>query len=167
MCAAQDCGTRNTAQRCSLEAVFNHFVASTLAGVAGAVSTNLLHEITRHLTPVAPRVDLVGMRAVSRISTALALPSPDHLRAVTFAGDLVANSLYYGLVGVAERDRAVVTGAALGAAAGVGAVLLPPPMGLGDEEVNRTPATQVLTIALYLAGGIVSGLAYGTLTRRR
>ena len=47
-------------------------------------------------------------------------------------------------------------GPALGFLAGMGAVLLPKPLGLNREYSNRTPATKIMTIAWYLAGGLVS-----------
>jgi hypothetical protein len=148
-------------------AVSNNLLAGTLAGVAGAVSVNLMHEITRQITPKAPRMDLVGMRAVARITDALDAPRPDNLRTATFVGDVVANSLYYSLVAAAGPREALAAGAILGAAAGFGGVLLPPPMGLGDEEVNRTPATQVLTVGMYLAGGLIAALTYRLVAKNR
>jgi hypothetical protein len=44
-------------------------------------------------------------------------------------------------------------------AAGLGAVLLPGPMGLGNEPSTRTPGTAAMTVAWYFAGGLVAGLA--------
>jgi len=143
----------------------NRLLRGALAGLAGTACVNVLHETTRRLVPHAPRVDIVGMRAFRRLCIAMGMPVPDHLRAATFAGDVVANSLYYGLVGAAGNDRAVVTGTLLGAAGGAGAVLLPRPMGLGNEEINRTAATTAMTVAMYLAGGLVAGLTYRSLAQ--
>jgi hypothetical protein len=52
----------------------------------------------------------------------------------------------------------VLNGAILGAAAGVGAVVLPGKMGLSPKYSNATRKTQVLTVAIYLAGGLIAGL---------
>ena len=54
-------------------------------------------------------------------------------------------------------------GVALGLAAGVGAVLLPPQLGLSGATTGRTGATAALTVALYAAGGLVAGAAYRAL----
>lgn len=143
----------------------NLWLAGTLAGIAGAAAVNIAHETTRHLTSVAPRVDIVGMHAVRRIASGIGQPPPDHLRTVTFAADLVSNSMYYGLVALGGPRRAVATGAAIGALAGAGAVLLPPPLNLGDAEVRRTAATAALTFAMYFGGGLVAGLVYRALAR--
>jgi hypothetical protein len=76
------------------------------AGAAGAISLNIIHETARKLLPNAPHVDQIGMRAV------------------TLAGDLLSNSLYYALVvgsGKKQDVRSVWRKAAFfGLAAGVG-----------------------------------------------
>jgi hypothetical protein len=131
-----------------------------LAGAAGAVVLNVAHELTRHLTSAAPRMDIVGMRALVRGARLAGQRPPEHLRSATLAGDLIANTMYYGLVGATSADGAVLAGGALGAAAGIGGVLLTPRLGLGDSEVRRTRQTQALTVGLYLLGGLIAGLAY-------
>jgi hypothetical protein len=76
------------------------------------------------------------------------------------AGDLALNSLYYSLVGVGDREGAFQRGVLLGLAAGVGAVALPGPLGLGTGPSARTPATQAMTVAWYLVGGLAAAAAY-------
>jgi hypothetical protein len=44
----------------------------------------------------------------------------------------------------------------LGLTAGLGAVLLPKPMGLNPKHSNRTVETQIMTVSLYVIGGIVA-----------
>jgi hypothetical protein len=82
---------------------------------------------------------------------------------LTLAGDLASNTAYFGVVGAGPRERAVALGAALGIAAGAGAVLLPPYLGLSGATTGRTGATVALTVALYTAGGLVAGAAYRAL----
>jgi hypothetical protein len=55
----------------------------------------------------------------------------------------------------------------LGLAAGLGAVFLPGPLGLGSAPSNRTTQTQAMTVGWYLLGGLAAGLAYQTLGSRR
>lgn len=141
-------------------------LGAAVAGLAGSAAVNLAHETTRHLTPNAPRVDIVGMRALARVVRAGGMEPPEHLRTATFAADLVSNSLYYALTAVGGADRAVAVGAALGAVAGAGAVVLPPPMHLGDAEVRRTPTTAALTFAMYFGGGLIAGLVYRAIAKR-
>jgi hypothetical protein len=143
----------------------NRTTAAFVSGAAGAVCLNLMHECARKSVPDAPRVDIVGMRAVERISAAAGVAPPEHLRTVTFAGDVAANSLYYSAVGFAGPEHGLAVGAGLGVAAGLGAVLLPRPMGLGDAEVNRTPATTVMTAGMYLAAGLIAGALYRVMGR--
>ena len=92
---------------------------------------------------------------------------PDDLRTATLAADLATNSLYYALTAAGGAERAVTVGAALGAVAGAGAVLLPPHLHLGDAEVRRTPATAALAFAMYSGGGLVAGLVYRAMMNRR
>jgi hypothetical protein len=91
-------------------------------------------------------------------------PDDDKLHAMALAGDIISNSLYYSLVGAGERRTVWVRGALLGLGAGVGAVLLPEPLGLGSEPTARTPATQAMTIAWYLTGGLAAAAAYRMMT---
>lgn len=132
------------------------------AGAVGALTTTLLHEITRRLLPDAPRVDLLGMQALARGLQAAGLASPGvrPLYALTLAGDLVSNTAYFSLVGAGPRDKAAAVGLALGVVAGLGAAYLPPYIGLNAELTARTPTTTALTAALYTAGGLAAGLTY-------
>jgi hypothetical protein len=135
-------------------------LASVMSGVAGAISLNLMHECTRTTMPHPPRVDIVGMRAVAKIARASGHEPPRELRKTALAGDLVANSAYYGLVGVGGRENAVMVGAVGGLAAGIGALLLSPALHVGDAEVNRTPGTQVMAAGMYFAAGLIAGAVY-------
>jgi hypothetical protein len=143
----------------------NAFTRAITAGAAGACATTILHELTRRRTPDAPRADLLGMQALARLLRAAgtAPPAGDALYALTLAGDLASNAAYFGAVVAGPRERAVALGAALGLAAGTGAVLLPPALGLSGATTGRTGATAVLTVALYTAGGLVAGATYRAL----
>jgi hypothetical protein len=143
----------------------NAFTRAIASGTAGAVTTTLLHELTRRLTPDAPRVDLLGMQALAHLLRAadIAPPPHDDLYALTLAGDLASNTAYFGAVGAAPREQALALGGALGLAAGVGAVLLPPALGLSGATTGRTGVTAALTVALYTTGGLVAGALYRAL----
>lgn len=129
-------------------------------GFAGAVALTLVHETARRFIDDAPRMDVVGMRAIAKSLRAAGQEVPVPLHEVALAGDLVSNSLYYSLVGVGEARTALVRGALLGAAAGIGAVTLPGPLGLGQAPAARTPATAAMTIAWYTIGGLAAGAAF-------
>ncbi len=138
---------------------------AAVAGAAGAVTTNVLHEITRRLTPDAPRVDLLGMQALARGLQFLGFEAPvgGTLYRLTLAGDLVSNSAYFALVARGPQDMALPVGAALGVLAGIGAVVLPQRLGLSATPTERTTMTKALTVLLYTAGGIAAGLAFDAL----
>ncbi len=132
-----------------------HALAS---GAVGAASLTLLHETARHLIPHAPRVDVLGMRALARSMRTIdqTPPSRNQLYWLALAGDLLSNGLYYSLVGVGDKRYIWHRGAALGAAAGLGTVLLPRLIGLGCQPDQQTPATQLMTFTWYLVGGLAA-----------
>jgi hypothetical protein len=139
-----------------------------ISGAAGALAVNLLHESARRVVPHAPRMDVIGMRALARSLRGLdqEVPPRDELFTWTLVGDLFSNALYYSLVGLGDDDAIWFRGAALGAAAGVGGAFLPPRIGLGHQPDENTPATQAMTIAWYLTGGVVAAAVARRLTRR-
>ena len=128
------------------------------SGMAGAVVLTALHETARHLLPHAPRMDVIGERALSRSLAAVGRRSPGgrRLYRATLAGELLSNTLYYSVVGAAASSRVLRTGLGVGLAAGLGAVLLPPRLGLGDQPGEKVPLTPLLTIAWYTAGGLAA-----------
>ncbi|MCX6214357.1 hypothetical protein [Spirosoma sp.] len=138
------------------------------SGLAGACALTALHETARQFIPEAPRADILGMRAIKKVMASVdeEPPADDELHDWALGGDVVSNTLYYSLIGLAKPENAVLTGAVLGLAAGVGAVALPGPMGLGTAPSSRTPATAAMTIGWYLVGGLVTAGAYTLLKRR-
>ncbi len=127
------------------------------AGLAGACTVTLLNEGIRQVDDEAPRLDFLGMRVLAKVT------DPEHLRAKAMAADIAANTLYYSVVGAASPDRAPFVGAAIGLAAGAGAVLLPGAMGLGDDVTNWKTKTRAMSVAYYAAAGLVAGLVYKAL----
>ncbi|QJX47105.1 hypothetical protein HMJ29_09225 [Hymenobacter taeanensis] len=127
------------------------------SGLAGALVLNILHETVRHIRPDdAPRMDVLGKRGLRKLLRKADAPQPDEDTAygLTMLGDLVSNGLYYSFV---STGRGVwLRGVALGLAAGVGGVVLPGPMGLGEAPSNRTPQTKAMTVAWYLIGGLAT-----------
>jgi hypothetical protein len=141
---------------------------SLAAGFAGAIALTALHEAARRLRPHdAPRMDVLGERGLRKILDLADLPQPAEGVAytATMLGDILSNGLYYTLVGSGKHS--LPRGLLLGAAAGVGGVLLPGPMGLGEAPSNRTPQTQAMTVAWYTVGGLVAGAVAQALRQRR
>ncbi|WP_260625726.1 hypothetical protein [Hymenobacter sediminicola] len=137
-----------------------------LGGMAGAVALTVLHETVRRLRPEdAPRMDVLGMRGLRKLLAKADAPQPDEETAygLTMLGDLVSNGLCYSLVGTGKG--ALGRGTALGLAAGIGGVVLPGPLGLGEGPSNRTPQTKAMTVAWYTVGGIVAGVVAQQLSK--
>jgi len=108
-------------------------------------------------------MDVLGRRAIAAAVRAVDMepPSGNRLQGAALAGDLAANTAYYSLVGIGGPDGALARGGMLGLAAGLGAVFLPGPLGLGTRPSRRTPQTAVMTVAWYTLGGLVAGAVYG------
>ena len=143
-------------------------LSSLAAGLAGAVALTALHETARRLRPHdAPRMDVLGMRALRKLLGRAHAPQPDAatLFDLTMAGDVLSNGLYFSLVG--SGRHAMRRGLLLGLAASAGGVLLPGPLGLGAAPSNRTPQTRAMTVAWYALGGLVAGAVARALRRAR
>lgn len=138
---------------------------SLAGGAAGAAVLTLVHESARRVRDDAPRMDVLGRRAIAAGVRAAGAtpPSGERLQTAALAGDLVANTAYYALVGLDGPKGAVARGGLLGLAAGLGAVFLPGPLGLGTGPSRRTPQTAAMTVAWYTLGGLVAGAVYGGL----
>ena len=143
-------------------------LAAMGSGIVGACALTAIHEAARQAIPNAPRMDVLGKRAIAHtLSWAGAEPASDKLlHEMALTGDILSNSAYYSLVALGGPRGAVACGAALGLAAGVGAVALPGQVGLGSAPSARTNETKAMTIAWYLAGGLAAGLAYSLMTKR-
>ena len=136
------------------------------SGLIGAAVLTAIHQVARELVPGAPRMDVLGRRAIAMGLRSLGVrpPRTSMLQRYALAGDIVSNTAYYALVGVGG-GRTLRKGTLLGVLAGIGAVVLPPLMGLGRRPSRATDATKAMTIAWYTAGGIAAGAAYRGLAR--
>ena len=140
---------------------------SLASGAIGALALTALNEGARRRVPHAPRMEVIGMRALAALVRGLG-GRPPRGRALfqsTLAGDLLSNTFYYALAGAGGRQSRLSRGILLGAAAGLGAVLLPPMLGLGHPPGERRPATPLMTLAWYTAGGVAAAMAARMLER--
>ncbi len=137
------------------------------SGAVGSVALTLLHETARRVVPNAPRMDVIGMRAIAKSLRAADQDPPEHdtLFRVTLLGDLVSNAAYYSLVG-SGGSGVWLRGAALGLVAGLGGTFLPRSMGLGRQPGEHFPATHLMTACWYLIGGLTAAGTARFLTSR-
>ena len=138
------------------------------SGFVGACTLTLIHEVIRRKVPEAPRMDLLGMNALSKVLRKFSARVPDRksLFGWTLVGDIIGNTLYYSLAGAGSKKTSIAKGTMLGLTAGLGAVMLPKKMGLNDAPSNRTTQTKVMTVAWYVIGGIVSAAVYKMLENK-
>jgi len=129
------------------------------AGAAGGATITALNEGARRVWSRAPRIQRLGQRAVGRLARqAGRRPGKRERFALALAGELVSDGAYFALAGLARR-RSLAAGAALGLAAGLGALVLPGPLGLGTRPTRRTRETAWATVAWYVAAGMAAGAA--------
>jgi hypothetical protein len=106
-------------------------------------------------------MDLLGRRAIKKSLDATGQDTRPRAELQRWAllGDIVANTMYYASIGRgagrAKWGRALV----LGAAAGVGAMALPPLIGLGRDPNSQYTSTHLMTLGLYLTGALASAAA--------
>lgn len=122
------------------------------------------------MTDAAPRMDVVGMRALARGTGRSGFPDEaadvDETRntglyKAALAGDLLANSVYYSLATTWTR------GAVMGLAAGVCALMLPPKLGLGEPPHSDLLSNKIMTVAWYVIGGLTAACTAQCLAERR
>lgn len=140
-------------------------IENIAGGLAGALALNILHESYKRIDSEAPRVDLVGEEALTKTveSAGLQAPTGSKLFGLTLAADVISNAMYFSAIGVGKKKHLLLRGAGYGLAAGLGAVLFTKPLGLDDTPVTKTNKTKILTVAWYLAGGLITALTIQTL----
>ncbi len=133
-------------------------VHNYLAGLGGAIALNVLHESLKKKDEDMPRVDLLGEEALQKTLHyfGTGIEGKDNLYKATLAGDILSNTMYYGMIGNGGKEYLFTRAIAYGLAAGVGAVTLPKPLGLDDEPVAHSNKTKALTVGYYLAGALVT-----------
>jgi len=143
-------------------------VKNLIAGAAGAIALNVLHETLKKESNDVPRVDLLGEDAVQKVLKYFGSSVPDKasLYKTTLAGDLISNTLYYSLIGAGNQKYLWPKAVFLGLTAGIGAVKLPEPMGLDPEPVTKSDQVKVLTVGYYIFGAIVTGLVLNLLNKK-
>lgn len=127
-------------------------------GLAGATAVTLIHESLKAVVPQAPQMDRLGMQALSKglKKAGKSVPRQNALFTAALAGDLISNAIFYSMAGIGSEKNIWWRSSFLGLAAGVGAVILPEPLGLNKQYSNKSFATQLMTIGLYVAGSLVT-----------
>src|SRR5438045_4146253 len=97
--------------------------SSFISGLAGAIALTLLHEALKRNVSAAPRMDKLGRQGLSKVLavTGTEVPPAGDLQKLALGGDIMGNAGYYSMVGLVPK-YSLVTGVAIGLAAGIGAV---------------------------------------------
>jgi hypothetical protein len=132
--------------------------AALAGGLAGTLTVASIHEALRRVTQDAPRMDILDIELIRKGLKRLNKEEPEDYQLQRWAvgGELFCDTAYYSLNGMGGEKGVWRRGALLGLVAGVSAVVLPKPLGLSHEPSNKTTGTQLMTIGLYLTGGLVA-----------
>ena len=130
-------------------------------GLIGSLSVTLVHEGARRVLKHPPRMDVLGKRSLKKGIRWLGFRPArgQRLHRQALLGDILSNSLFYSLVAIGRPRHPYVRGVLLGALAGLGAVVLPPMLGLGRRPSRARTSTALLTVAWYLLGGLSAARA--------
>lgn len=139
-------------------------VISTLGGLAGAASLTLLNGAIKLLDKNALQPDLLGQNALARAMKGNDLIPKTAQQYFPLAGDLITNTLYYGMAKGNSPANTMLRGALLGLSAGIGAVTLPKQLGLERPRAKENPDKALMTIAWYVIGGLVAASVINALT---
>jgi hypothetical protein len=130
--------------------------SSTLGGIAGAVALTLLNEGVRKIDKNAPRLDLLGQNALAKLMKGNNIIPQAAQKFFPLAGDLLTNSMFYGMAKGNGTGNTFLRGALLGLSAGIGALTLPKQLGLEEKHTNENSHKALLTVAWYVIGGLVA-----------
>jgi hypothetical protein len=134
-------------------------VSSALAGgLAGTITVASLHEALRRITPNAPRMDQLDIDLLRKGLQSMnkKVPEENELQRWAVGGELLCDTAYFSMAAAGGKKRVWLYGALLGLAAGISAVVLPKSLGLPDESSNKTLGTKIMTVGLYLIGGLAA-----------
>jgi len=138
-----------------------------IAGFGGAIALNILHESLKKTSNNMPRIDLLGEQALQEGLQYLGteIKDEDNLYGATLGADLISNGLYYSMIGGGTKKEVWSKAITLGLLGGIGAVVLPKPMGLDDQPVAKNSQVKMLTVAYYLTGALVSAAIFNALKK--
>lgn len=131
------------------------------SGVAGAAALTAAHQVVKETVPDAPRMDVLGMRGIEQLCEKMGWKTPNSkvLFGSALVGDLVSNAIYYSPVGSSKGGSALGKGLSLGLMAGLGAVKVPELIGLGKDASAKNPRQMLMTVGLYVLGGLAAAAA--------
>jgi hypothetical protein len=126
-----------------------------LNGFIGAAALTAAHTVVKRLVPDAPRLDRLGVAGTKKLCQAvgLDLPSAHNLAVV---GDLVANTVFFSQVGTRGGLGAWIKGVLLGCSMAGGAVKGAQSLEVEGETHLDANRNQILTVGLYLLGGLAA-----------
>lgn len=144
-----------------------NIISSVAGGLAGAMAVTLLNEVIKKYDPDAPRLDLLGMNAVSKgfEQADKQVPAKKDQYNYSLISDLIGNTLFFAMAGKGSTRKALTKGGMLGLTAGLGAIFAPEPLGFDAKQTNKTTKTRFMTIAYYLVGGLIAGAVGKMLTK--
>ena len=137
-------------------------------GLVGASALTLAAQYLKRQTSDAPRLDRLGMDGAKAITENAGLVLTEkQLFAVSLAGDLAMNTLYFSQVGDRRGLATIFKGLSLGLTMGSGTVNLTDKIGLDGDLVKKNSTTALYTVGLYTLGGLVAAIVAQLFSKSR
>jgi hypothetical protein len=142
-------------------------MSSMAGGLAGALSVTMMQELLKRVDPSAPRRDLLVKQAGFKIADKMGNGSTtaNRVNNMSIAGDIITNTLYFSLTAAAGK-RALPIGSILGLSMGAGAISLPSKLGLNSYFTGGTRKRKLMTMGMYLVGGLVAAAVSRCLNKK-
>ncbi|MFN3403974.1 MAG: hypothetical protein ACK40G_07755 [Cytophagaceae bacterium] len=137
-----------------------------ISGFTGAVTMTALHQFIKNVTPEAPKLDIFGMRLLSKVLNGLGLrkPGKKNLFQLSLVSDLLLNTIYYSFTAAGKKP--LLKGSLLGIQAGTGVISIPEIFGIGKKQISASLKQKALTMGIYLTGGLAAAGTYKLLNSK-
>lgn len=129
--------------------------------LVGTLTVAALQHVSRFLLKDGPRMDVVGEKIIEKGFRRFGRKPPENSRLLSWVGgNIGSDTLVFALVGMGQPKRPVVRGAIVGALTGLGALVLPPLLGITSRHTAKNPKQAAMTVGLYLIAGLAAGAAH-------
>lgn len=131
------------------------------SALVGTVTVAALQQVSRFLLKDGPRMDVLGEKIIEKGFRKLGRTPPKNTPLLSWVGgNMGSDTLVFALVGAGQPRRPIVRGAIVGALTGLGALVLPPLLGITSKHTAKNPKQAALTVGLYVLAGLAAGAAH-------
>ena len=138
----------------------NKLTSALEGGLAGAATISLLRDTLKKINGHSSHINLFdGKNLQKRLKkSGSKKPLKAAKKYINLAGDLLGSTAFLGLSSLSKKKNALLRGALLGTAAGIGSVWLreDDDTKVGSENEKDNFLTKALEVSLYTIGGMIA-----------